>query len=97
VALRSDGDIKSVAGYRFCEFLAWGKVLYIDDLATLPGEKSQGFGGALLDHLIELAQQERCQGLHLDTGYARHAAHRLYLRKGLQLSCHHMALEFDYS
>ncbi len=97
LALRSDGIIKSVAGYRLCEFLAWGKVLYIDDLATLPGEKSLGFGSALLDHLIELAQQERCQGLHLDTGYARHAAHRLYLRKGLQLNCHHLALEFDYA
>ena len=35
VALRQDGVVKSAAGYRLAEFLAWGKVLYIDDLTTL--------------------------------------------------------------
>jgi GNAT superfamily N-acetyltransferase len=93
LALKHDGVIKSVAGFRLAEFLAWGKVLYIDDLATLPGETSQGFAGALLDWLIAYAKAKGCQGVHLDTGYARHAAHRLYLRKGLQLNCHHLMLE----
>ncbi len=92
-ALKHDGLIKSVAGFRFAEFLAWGRVLYVDDLATLPGETSRGFAGALLDCLIEHARSHRCQGVHLDTGYARHAAHRLYLRKGFRLDCHHLALE----
>ena len=36
LALRQNGEIKSVAGFRLCEFLAWGKILYIDDLSTLP-------------------------------------------------------------
>ena len=94
LALRHVGLVKSVAGFRFAEFLAWGRVLYIDDLSTLPGETSQGFAGSLLDWLIGHARSQQCQGIHLDTGYARHAAHRLYLRKGLQLNCHHLALEF---
>jgi GNAT superfamily N-acetyltransferase len=93
LALKHNGEIKSVAGFRLAEFLAWGRVLYIDDLATLPGETSQGFAGALLDWLIEHAKSKGCQGVHLDSGYARHAAHRLYLRKGLQLNCHHLMLE----
>lgn len=93
LALRHQGSVKSAAGFRFAEFLAWGKILYIDDLTTLPGETSQGFAGALLDWLIDHARENRCQGVHLDTGYARHAAHRLYLRKGLQLSSHHLMLE----
>lgn len=97
VALRHDGVVKSVAGFRFAEFLAWGSVLYIDDLATLPGETSRGFGGALLDWLIELARTRGCDAVHLDTGYARHAAHRVYLRKGFQLSSHHMALDLRNS
>ena len=50
--------------------------------------------GALLDWLVQHAQENHCCGLHLDSGYARHAAHRLYLNKGLQLNCHHFALEF---
>ncbi len=94
VALYRDGAVKSVAGFRLAEFLAWGKVLYIDDLTTLPGERSQGFAAALLDWLIAYGREEQCSGIHLDSGYARHAAHRLYIHKGLQLNCHHLALEF---
>ena len=93
LALKHEGVVKSVAGFRFAEFLAWGKVLYIDDLSTLPGETSRGFAGALLEWLVDHAKSRQCQGVHLDTGYTRHAAHRLYLRKGLQLNCHHLALE----
>jgi len=93
LALKHEGVVKSVAGFRFAEFLAWGRVLYIDDLSTLPGETSRGFAGALLDWLVDHAKSCRCQGVHLDTGYTRHAAHRLYLRKGLGLNCHHLALE----
>lgn len=26
------GNVRALAGFRFLEFLAWGKVLYIDDL-----------------------------------------------------------------
>lgn len=94
LALKHDGIVKSAAGFRFAEFLAWGKVLYIDDLITLPEEKKRGHAGELLDWLIAHAQSQKCDGLHLDTGYARHDAHRLYLRKGLQLNCHHLALQF---
>lgn len=92
LALRHEDVVKSAAGFRLSEFLVWGKVLYIDDLTTLPGETSQGFAGSLLDWLIDHAKAEQCQSVQLDTGFARHAAHRLYLRKGLQLSCHHLSL-----
>ncbi|MES2441054.1 MAG: GNAT family N-acetyltransferase [Verrucomicrobiota bacterium] len=94
-AARHEGRIVSVAGFRITEFLAWGRILYIDDLSTLPGETSRGFAGALLDHLTGLARSRRCKAVHLDTGFTRHAAHRFYLRKGFQLSCHHLALEID--
>lgn len=94
LALRHQGVIKSAAGFRFCEFLAFGKIIYIDDLATLQEARGNGFAGALLDWLIDYAKKSGCRGVHLDTGYMRHAAHRVYLAKGFQLSCHHMALEF---
>lgn len=97
VALKHDEVIKSAAGFRFAEFLAWGKVLYIDDLSTLPSERAKGFASSLLDWLIDHAKSNNCQAVHLDTGYARHAAHRVYLSKGLQLSSHHMALEFAHA
>lgn len=92
LAVRHERVIKSVAGFRITEFLAWGKVLYIDDLSTLPDAKRHGFAGQLLDWLIAHARQQQCAAVHLDTGYARHDAHRLYLHKGFQLNCHHLAL-----
>ena len=95
LALKREGIVKSAAGFRMTECLAWGKVLYIDDLVTMPEEKKRGYAGELLDWLITYAQNQQCNGLHLDSGYARHDAHRLYLRKGIQLSCHHFALQFD--
>lgn len=95
LALKDGSFIKSVAGFRLAEFLAWGKVVYLDDLATLPGEDRRGYAGALLDRLIEYAKSLNCRGVHLDSGYARFAAHRLYLQKGFQLNCHHLILEFS--
>ena len=93
LALRTVGGVKSVAGFRVGEFLAWGRILYLDDLATLPGETGQGYAGALLDRLIALARESGCDAVHLDSGYARHAAHRLYLNKGFRLASHHLSLE----
>jgi GNAT superfamily N-acetyltransferase len=95
VALREGGVTPSAAGFRFAEYLAWGLVLYIDDLTTLPEFRGRGHGDQLMNWMIGLAKSRGCRGVHLDTGYARHAAHRLYLRKGLHLNCHHLALEFE--
>lgn len=91
VALTDDGQVKSAAGFRLGEFLAWGRILYIDDLTTLPEARGKGHGGRLLDWLCAHALAQQCDAVHLDTGYARHAAHRLYLAKGFELSSHHMA------
>lgn len=92
LALRHEGAVQSAAGFRVLEFLAWGKVLYIDDLTTLEEARGRGFAGRLLDWLVSHARELGCNAVHLDTGYARHAAHRLYLGKGFELSCHHLAL-----
>lgn len=94
LALREGEKIPSAAGFRFAEFLAWGTILYVDDLTTLPEFRGRGHGEKLMNWIIDLAESRGCRGVHLDTGYARHAAHRLYLRKGLHLNCHHLALEF---
>lgn len=93
LALRHDGRIKSVAGFRLLENLAWGKFLYIDDLATLPGETRRGHAGALLHWLAGHARAQGCRAVHLDSGYTRFAAHRLYLHKGFRMTSHHFALD----
>ena len=95
VALTSKGRVRSIAGFRVLEFLAWGKVLYVDDLVTLPDQTGKGYGGALLDWLIGQARREGCNELHLDSGYVRHDAHRLYLGRGMKLHCHHFSMVLD--
>lgn len=81
----------AVAGYRLAEFLAWGRVLYIDDLITLPEARGQGHGGRLLQWLVARAVEHGCDEVHLDSGYQRQAAHRLYLNQGFDLACHHFS------
>ncbi len=87
----ADGQVESVAGFRFGEYLAWGKILYVDDLSTLPDARGKGHGSALLDWLLNQAKSEGCAALHLDSGYTRLDAHRLYLNKGLNLVSHHFS------
>jgi len=90
--IERDGRVDAAAGYRLAHFLAWGRVIYIDDLITLPGRTREGLGGSLLDFLIATARELDCDAVHLDSGHARHDAHRLYLNKGFRLSSHHFAL-----
>ena len=92
VFLEAGGEVRSVAGYRLLENLAWGKFLYVDDLSTQASTRSQGHGGALIDWLIVEAKREGCAQLHLDSGVHRFDAHRFYLRKRLDITCHHFAM-----
>lgn len=91
----ADGMVHSAAGFRILEFLAWGTVLYIDDLVTRAESRGKGHAGALLDAVIAHARAAGCDAVHLDSGYQRHTAHRLYLNHGFQLNCHHFACRLD--
>lgn len=93
--IERNGEIIAAAGYRVITFLAWGKVLYIDDLITHPEQKRSGLGSALLDWLLAQGKRLGCNEAHLDTGHQRHDAHRLYLNKGFLLSCHHMSVKLE--
>ncbi len=85
------GRVVAVAGYRLSENLAWGRFLYVDDLATDAEARSRGHGKRLLAWLADAAEAAGCAELHLDSGVQRHAAHRFYLRHRLDITCHHFA------
>jgi len=84
-------DIVAAAGYRIVHFLAWGRVLYLDDFITRPESRKSGYGSALMHWLSKEGQSLGCEQLHLDSGYQRHDAHRFYLRHGFALRSHHCA------
>ena len=84
--------IPSFVGFRYGEYLACGKIIYIDDLSTEAAARGQGHASMLLDHVTQLAREMGCDAVELDSGYTRNTAHRLYLNKGYDLVSHHFAL-----
>ncbi len=93
--LEADGEVRAVAGYRFLESLFSGKFLYVDDLVTRDRDRSRGFGGALLDWLVEQARAHGCDTLELDSGVQRFDAHRFYLLKRMNISSHHFRIKIQ--
>lgn len=78
-----------VAGYRFQELLAYGKILYVDDLVTDEAARSRDFGKQMLVWLSDEAQRHDCARIHLTSGVQRHDAHRFYFREGMKISSYH--------
>lgn len=87
------GAAKAVAGYRIASFLAWGKILYVDDLVTTAGDRSRGHGRQLFEWLVAHAREASCAQFHLDSGVQRFDAHRFYLRHRMEINAHHFALK----
>jgi GNAT superfamily N-acetyltransferase len=85
------GSVVAVAGYRFMETLAWGRVMYVDDLVTASSARGGGFGGRMIAWLKATAHAQGCQEFHLDSGVHRFAAHRFYFRHGLEIRSFHFS------
>ena len=94
-AVEDDGGVGAVAGFRVQETLAFGRIVYVDDLSTLPAARRRGLARALLDWCAEEGRRLGCEALHLDSGVGadRRDAHRLYLNAGMRISSHHFSRE----
>jgi len=92
VYLQDDGQCVCCAGFRIFDTLAWGKILYVDDLVTRETARSRGFGGEMLRWLIDLARREGCDEFHLDSGTQRTGAHRFYFKHDLLVKCFHFSM-----
>jgi GNAT superfamily N-acetyltransferase len=90
--LEDRGAIQSLAGFRLSESLYYGRFLYVDDLVTDEGGRRQGYAGMLFDWLLRHSKEHACDALVLDSGVQRFAAHRFYLAHGLDITCHHFAV-----
>ena len=93
--IQEEGIVKAVTGFRFLEFLAWGKVIYIDDLVSDISSRRNGYGATLLKWVINQAKEANCDQVHLDSGPQRHDAHRLYLNHGFRIIGHHFSLNLN--
>ncbi|HET9771731.1 MAG TPA: GNAT family N-acetyltransferase [Acidimicrobiia bacterium] len=84
-------DAVAVAGFRRLNTLAWGDIVYIDDLVTMEAHRGRGHARRLLDWILAEARRIGCGAVHLDSAPHRHAAHRLYLGEGYVISSFHFS------
>ncbi len=93
-ALRKEGDpaVRCVAGFRALRHLAYGDVLYVDDLSTAESDRSKGYGNAMFDWLVEYGERLGLTELQLDSGVQRCAAHRFYFRKRMHIHAYRFRL-----
>jgi GNAT superfamily N-acetyltransferase len=92
-SLEKEGCVVAVAGFVISECLAWGKYLYVYDLAVDEAVRSKEYGQALFEWLIEYAKHRDCSRLELDSGVQRFDAHRFYLRQRMSITSHHFSLD----
>lgn len=90
--LEHDGRVVALGGFRFVEYLAWGRAMYVDDLVTDQTVRSNGHGRELLQWLIAHARSHNCEQFHLDSGVQRFDAHRFYLTNRMDITSHHFAM-----
>ena len=90
--LEAESCVRAVAGYRIHECLSSGRICYVDDLVTDEQHRSHGFGRVLFDWLLDRARESGCEGLELDSGVQRFAAHRFYLTQRMKISSHHFSI-----
>lgn len=93
LAIEDDNLVVACCGFREMNTLAWGKIIYIDDLATHSFYRRRGYANKLLDYVILYAKKNSFVQIHLDTGFQRYTAHKLYLNNGFIIDCHHMQLK----
>ncbi|HEY7023195.1 MAG TPA: GNAT family N-acetyltransferase [Ktedonobacterales bacterium] len=90
-----DEEPAAVAGFRTLRTLAWGHLLYVDDLVTREARRGEGHADALMRWLLEEAARLGCEQLHLDSGVQREreTAHRFYFNHRLRISAYHFSRE----
>ena len=92
VYLIEDAKIRAVAGIRIAEWLARGLSLDLEDLVSSESERSKGFGGSLLDWIINYARECGCTEVRLVSHVTRFRAHQFYLKKGMILDAHFFSM-----
>ncbi len=87
--LEEDGEVRAIAGFRFGNILRCTMHMNVDDLVTDSRFRSQGYGRALLEWLSQVARQNGCKQIDLDSGVQRLDTHRFYFREGFSNSSLH--------
>lgn len=93
VGLFDGDDCRAAAGYRLFTNFVNGRHMYIDDLVTAERWRSHGYGRLLNKYLVELARNEGCRSVQLDSNTRRYEAHRFYFRERYVITGFHFGRE----
>jgi hypothetical protein len=85
------GRVVGITVFRMLEKTFSGRELYCDDLVTDESERSRGVGRALMDYMLRIAAERRCDTLALDSGTQRLKAHKFYFREALAVTAFHFS------
>ena len=88
-ALFDEGECRAAAGYRLFSNFVSGLHMYIDDLVTGEQWRSKGYGRQLNEYLGDLARNEGCASVQLDSSVWRSKAHRFYFRERYVITSFH--------
>jgi len=91
IYVEDNGEPIGCASFRIVEHLAWGKVLYVDDLIVRETHRGQGYADALILWCLAEGWRQGCDAFHLDSGTQRLPAHRFYHRMGLRITSFHFS------
>jgi GNAT superfamily N-acetyltransferase len=89
--LQVEDLVVCVAGFRVQQNLVLDKHLYVDDLSTLEGWQSKGYGTQMMDWLRQYAIAQQCKVFHLDSGVQRYRAHKFYFMQNMSIVSYHFA------
>src|SRR6185369_2624617 len=84
------GDEKlayALLGFRASTTLFSGRMLYVDDLVTLPDFRKKGYAAALFQWIKRYAKEHHFEHLALDSGFQRQDAYRFYMNQGMVMDC----------
>ena len=78
VAIAEEEIVGFCSAYLDIVSVRFGQRCWVEDLATHPERRSQGVGTLLLDAAGDWARTRGASHIELDSGDARHRAHRFY-------------------
>lgn len=96
MVLAAEGElVLGVAVWRCYENTFNNVQVYVDDLVTDDGHRSQGVGHALIEWLCTRSRMLSASALTLDSGTQRVHAHRFYLRERFDITAFHFNKKLD--
>lgn len=82
--IEKEGKAASLVGFRVGENLAWGKYIFIDELATAQEHRHKGLASALIDWLVDYGKTKKCSKIFLDFVQLDEKARQWAADKGFQ-------------